>query len=425
MDRHIPFETLHNFRDLGGYRTADGRHRVRPGRLFRADSLGKLTEGTPDWERFLSLGVGTVIDLRHPWEAEGRGRIPAHPSFTYRNLSIEHRPYDQAVQGADVDPAPYLAERYMEVAHDGAKEIREALELIAATDAPLVFHCASGKDRTGQLAALVLGLLGVEEQVIAEDFSLTELATEALLADWRARNDGRTPAWPGFGRAPAQVMRLYLAALNSRYGSAERYVAQVLGLDPRALATTLRGKLLEPVPTSWPELTFHRATPEDVPALVRLHDTAALWQTARGIDQWTPGGKSEAHFRTRMREGEVWLARAAGAVAGAWELWWDDPAAWGPRPPEAGYVHRLMTAPHTSPPGTGRRMLAHAESVIAATGRACARLDCLASNPRLRAYYEAAGYKVVGEQRAKPPTPGSPGGGGSPYAVTLLEKRLG
>lgn len=213
-------------------------------------------------------------------------------------------------------------------------------------------------------------------------------------------------------------MRLYLTALASRYGSTEGYVERALGLDPEALAATLRAGLLEPVPLGRPELTFRRAPPEDARTLVRLRDTAALRQLARGIDQWLPGEKDEAHFRTRMREGEVWLALAGTAVTGAWELWWDDPAAWGPRPPEAGYIHRLMTTPHTSPPGTGRRLLAEAESRIAATGRAYARLDCLSSNLRLRTYYEAAGYRVVGEQRAED------GGTGSPYAVTLLEKRL-
>ena len=108
MDRHIRFDALHNFRDLGGYPTTDG-HRVRPGRLYRADSLSKLTQGTPDWSRFLALGVHTVIDLRYPWEIGNRGRVPDHPSFTYHNLSIEHRPYNQAVLTPDVDPAPYLA----------------------------------------------------------------------------------------------------------------------------------------------------------------------------------------------------------------------------------------------------------------------------------------------------------------------------
>ncbi|MFD3621000.1 GNAT family N-acetyltransferase [Streptomyces sp. NPDC058676] len=417
MDRHLPFSRLHNFRDLGGYPTPDGL-RVRPGRLYRADSLGKLNTGTPDWDRFLSLGIGTVIDLRHPWEADATGRVPSHPSFTYHNLSIEHRPYDQAVQGPGVDPGPYLVERYLEVAEDGTKEIRRALELIAEADAPVVFHCASGKDRTGQLAALVLALLGVPDTTVTEDFSLTELATPALLADWKARHDGRTPAWPGFGRAPASVMRLFLAAMKSRYGSIEAYVTQALGMDARALSETLRTALLEPAPTTHPTLTHRKATPADAKLLVRLRDTSALWQLARGISQWQPGEKDETHFRTRMQEGEVWLAYANETPVGAWELWWTDPAAWGPRPPDAGYIHRLMTTPHTSPPGTGRHMLAEAESRITATGRRYARLDCLASNPQLRAYYESAGYTVMGEQREKE------GGSGSPYAVTLLEKRL-
>ncbi|MGI5377306.1 GNAT family N-acetyltransferase [Streptomyces sp. CA-251387] len=421
MDRHIRFDALHNFRDLGGYRAGDGR-RIRPGRLYRADSLGKLAQATPDWSRFRSLGIRTVIDLRYPWEIEERGRIPDDASFTYHNLSIEHRPYNQAALGPEVDVGPYLAERYMEVAQDGTKEIRRALELVAESaesDEPLVFHCASGKDRTGLLAALVLGLLGVDESTVIEDFTLTELAAPALLADWRAKHDGREPTWPGYGRAPEAVMRLFLSSLTTHHGSIEDYVTQTLGLDAPSLARTLRTHLLEPSPTTWPPLTHRKAAPADAALLVHLRDSAALWQLARGIDQWRPGEKDEAHFRHRMEEGEVWLAHANGHVAGAWELWWTDPAAWGPRPPDAGYIHRLMTTPHTAPPGTGRAMLAQAETRIAAEGRPYARLDCLASNPRLRAYYEAAGYTVVGEQRAKD------GGLGSPYAVTLLEKRLG
>ncbi|OIJ66746.1 tyrosine-protein phosphatase [Streptomyces mangrovisoli] len=420
MNRHIRFESLHNFRDLGGYRTADGR-RVRSGLLYRADSLGRLREGGEDWDRFLALGVRTVIDLRHAWEIEARGRVPEHPSFTYHNLGIEHRPYDQAALAPDVDPGPYLAERYMEVAEDGTKEIRRALELVAhaaQSGAPLAFHCASGKDRTGQLAALILGLLGVDEPTIVEDFSLTELTTASIVGIWSTRHDGRAPTWPGFGRAPAEVMRRFLDAFTARYGSVEGYVADALELDAGHLADTLRTHLLEEPPTSWPELTYRPATDADAGRLVRLRDTAALWQLARGIDQWKPGEKDEAHFRTRLREGEVWLAHAGEHLAGAYELWWEDLAAWGPRPPEAGYIHRLMTTPHTAPPGTGRALLAHAESRIKAAARPYARLDCLSTNPRLRAYYESAGYTVTGEQPAK--TDGT----GSPYAVTLLEKRL-
>jgi protein-tyrosine phosphatase len=250
VDRHIRFDALHNFRDLGGYTTTDG-HQVRAGRLYRTDSLGKLTEATPDWSRFLSLGIRTVIDLRYPWEIENRGRIPDHPSFAYHNLSIEHRPYNQATLTSDVDPGPYLSERYLEVAQDGTKEIRIALELVAKaaeSDTPLVFHCASGKDRTGLLAALILGLLGVPDETIIEDFTLTELAAPAFLADWKALNNGRTPTWPGFAKTPPAVMSLFLSSLTDHYGGIEGYVSDALSLNPGPLSTTLRGTLLERQP---------------------------------------------------------------------------------------------------------------------------------------------------------------------------------
>ncbi|MFF3687978.1 tyrosine-protein phosphatase [Streptomyces sp. NPDC002187] len=241
MQRHVEFERLHNFRDLGGYRATDGRT-VRWGTLYRSDSLAKL-QGT-DWDRFLTLGVRTVIDLRYPWETAAKGRVPESDSFDYVNLSVEHRPYDQAEISPDLDPWRYLADRYAEVALDGAKELRQALELVAADSGPLVFHCASGKDRTGLLAALVLGLAGVPDDDIAADFALTELATERLIADWREANPGRILTWPGYGRAPEEIMRLFLADLTMTYGSLHAYATGHLGIDDE-LIRRLRARLLD------------------------------------------------------------------------------------------------------------------------------------------------------------------------------------
>ncbi|MGW0806066.1 tyrosine-protein phosphatase [Nonomuraea sp. NPDC002799] len=240
MTRHIAFDRLHNFRDLGGYPGVDGRT-VRWGRLFRSDSLAKLADG--DWDRFRALGVRTVIDLRYPWEIEARGRVPQHDGLVYHNLSIEHRPYDQAEIDPAVAPWRFLADRYAEVALDGVGELRQALEVIAAAEEPLVFHCASGKDRTGLVAALVLSLLGVAEDDVVRDFALTELATDRLLADWRAAHPGREPGWPGYGRAPAEIMRLFLADLTAAHGSVQGYVTERLGLDEE-LTLELRRRLL-------------------------------------------------------------------------------------------------------------------------------------------------------------------------------------
>ncbi|MET9516598.1 GNAT family N-acetyltransferase [Streptomyces sp. NPDC002994] len=158
---------------------------------------------------------------------------------------------------------------------------------------------------------------------------------------------------------------------------------------------------------------------KDAAGLVSLYDGAARWMRSRGIEQWQPGGKDEEHFRLRMKEGEVWLAEVNSVSVGAYELWWDDEPAWGVQPPVAGYVHRLMTDRTTAPAGLGRVMLARAERRIAEAGRELCRLDCLTSNPRLRTYYEGAGYRVVGEQPFKC---GGPDGGS--YGVTLLERGL-
>lgn len=232
--RHVTFDRLHNFRDFGGYPAAGGR-RVRWGRLYRSDSLGKLRGD--DLARFSALGLRTVIDLRYPWEADAGGRVPAGFGLAYHSCSIEHRPYDQAALAEVVDPVRFLADRYAEVAADGAAEISQALQVVAAADsAPLVIHCASGKDRTGMVAALVLSLLGVAEDDIAADYALTGLATERLIADWHAFYPDRPLLWPHYGAAPAQLMRVFLDELAARYGSVRQYVTGYLGVSDAVIS---------------------------------------------------------------------------------------------------------------------------------------------------------------------------------------------
>jgi protein-tyrosine phosphatase len=246
VSRHIEFERLHNFRDVGGYRTADGRT-IRWGRLYRSDSLGKLRDA--DWERFLTLGVRTVIDLRYPDEIAGSGRVPDADGLVYHNLSVEHRPYYQAGLAQDVEVVRYLADRFAEVTVDGVHELRQVLEVIASQDsAPVAVHCAAGKDRTGIVSALVLALLGVSDEDIVADFALTGLATDEFVADWWARHPGGTALWPGYGQAPPELMRVFLTELVGRHGSVRDYAVNRLGVDD-SLITALRTHLLSPAST--------------------------------------------------------------------------------------------------------------------------------------------------------------------------------
>ncbi|MFE7383361.1 GNAT family N-acetyltransferase [Streptomyces zhihengii] len=168
------------------------------------------------------------------------------------------------------------------------------------------------------------------------------------------------------------------------------------------------------------DLSFRLAGDPDLPTVVRLRDDAARWMAARGVTgQWQPGELGQDHFRRISENGELWLAETAGRAVGAWELWWDDEDAWGPQPPTAGYVHRLMVDHTCVPPGTGRRLLHAAEHRVAERGRTLVRLDCLAGNTRLRAYYLDAGYRETGTKQGKPQP------GGPPKSFTLLEKPVG
>ena len=127
-------------------------------------------------------------------------------------------------------------------------ELRQTLHVIAAADsAPVVFHCTSGKDRTGVVAALVLTLLGVSREDVVADFALTARATERLVADWERQNPGHTMRWPGYGQAPAALMGRFLDDVDGEYGSVHGYVTDHLGL-PADVSSRLCRAYLEPTP---------------------------------------------------------------------------------------------------------------------------------------------------------------------------------
>ncbi|MFC4015822.1 tyrosine-protein phosphatase [Nonomuraea purpurea] len=243
MIRHIKFANLCNFRDIGGYATENGRS-IQWQRLYRADSLGWLAGD--DLTTFRALRVRTVIDLRHPSEVEKSGRVPESEGQHYRNLPIEGRRWNISVYREETGVARYLADRYLEVTEDGIGNLRTALETIARADsAPVVIHCAAGKDRTGILAAMVLSLAGVAEDDIVADYALTGLATERFMTDWRERHPD-APMWAGFGLAPAETMRLFLADMNALHGSIERYVTNVLRVTPATIDELREHLLTEP-----------------------------------------------------------------------------------------------------------------------------------------------------------------------------------
>jgi protein-tyrosine phosphatase len=145
--RNLSFDGCVNFRDLGGYRTGDGR-RVVWRRLFRADGLHRMT--VDDDARLLQLGLATAVDLRTVDEAESRGRFPADRVPVH----YVHLPLMDILPATEELPswreASYVAGRYSYMVSEAAPALTRAIEVLAAPDAlPAVFHCSAGKDRTG------------------------------------------------------------------------------------------------------------------------------------------------------------------------------------------------------------------------------------------------------------------------------------
>ena len=223
---------MHNFRDVGGYPTTGPVvGSVRTGVLYRADGLNRLTEA--DVETVRTLGLKTVIDLRTPNEVDERGRFPLeqHP-VAWHHLSIIDVTWQGDTLHEQVAASDFLMTRYLEMGESGAEAIARLFEVLASPDAlPAVFHCAAGKDRTGVVAALVLGALGVPEEHIVADYALTRDAM-ARMRSWANRTSPEMVARmatmpPAFLAAEPSAMEGFLALIRAGHGSVEGYLASI------------------------------------------------------------------------------------------------------------------------------------------------------------------------------------------------------
>lgn len=250
-ERRIHLKGAVNFRDLGGYRTVDGRA-VKWGQVFRSDNLSRLTDS--DLEVLKTLHLRLVCDLRTENEArKSPDRLP--DEVEYLNLPVNHDSFDFQVglKKMKAGDDSWLTDEFMSEGY--IRNIEEFPRIWGALfrrladpqSRPLLFHCTGGKDRAGTCAALILLALGIPEETVIYDHQLSNVFIADIMEKINARvsSYGLDPVKlkPYFS-APEEAIITLLDHINRKYGSVQGYLIKKAGLDEKVIAI-LKDQLLE------------------------------------------------------------------------------------------------------------------------------------------------------------------------------------
>lgn len=243
--RVIEFSSIHNFRDLGGYRTADGRE-VQWGKLYRTGTLAQASEF--DLEQLHGLGLATLIDFRSEMEKKAAPtRLPDAAEFTLvaiptlddGNEALMGELHQRVETGdfADFDPHGFMLEANRQFATEFTPEYRLFMQQVLAADgAPVAWHCSAGKDRTGFAAAILLRTLGVPaEQVMADylasrDLSVAARRTDLLLLRLFKGSEAADKVRVMLGVEESWLQAAF-SEIDAHWGSFDRYLSEGLQLS--------------------------------------------------------------------------------------------------------------------------------------------------------------------------------------------------
>jgi protein-tyrosine phosphatase len=248
-DRRLPFAGATNFRDLGGYATRDGGV-TRWGLVYRSDGLQQLTDD--DIAHYDQLGIRVVYDLRRDDEREQLPNRVESVGLCIMTPVTEAgiEPFDRSGAADQRDGERLLRNMYGRMLEHSGRVIGTMFGGLASRSSlPAVFHCHAGKDRTGLVAALLLEALGVDRQLVLDDYELTSmyrLREHQEQSFERLVDGGMVPeAAAGVLGAPRWAMEETLDQLDAQFGGIEAYLFGVAGLDVDTL-DRLRRQLVDP-----------------------------------------------------------------------------------------------------------------------------------------------------------------------------------
>lgn len=233
----IPFEAVYNFRDMGGYKTRDGRI-VKKGLFYRSAALGKMTSA--DKERFEMLGIKTIFDYRDNKEAQHN----PNPVFSHaRYIQIPakgNHAFEMPTNAGGKDfykvVSPEMFRNFYAQMPFNNPSFKELMKTIQNPDnLGLVHHCAVGKDRTGIGGALILLALDVPEETIMEDYLDTNIYLQPMVekmaqAIQHQYNEQELQQFYALMSAREDYLQAALDAMDYHYGSKTAFMEQEFGL---------------------------------------------------------------------------------------------------------------------------------------------------------------------------------------------------
>ena len=242
-DRHLNLSGASNFRDLGGYPTADGRT-VRWRQIFRSNHLGHLTDD--DATVLRQLGVRSAFDFRG--SEERTTAMCGMAEITVHSLPVEPTVV-AALRAIAAGGTPLSADHAIEVMRESysgyvqknTERYRTLFAHLLEDSAPLVIHCTAGKDRTGFACALILHTLGVSKDTISADYLLTN---QFYRRDPNHSSDLPDDIKQVLGSVRDAFLAAAFEAIDADYGDLETYLRDGLGLG-KAERAHLEARYLE------------------------------------------------------------------------------------------------------------------------------------------------------------------------------------
>lgn len=239
LPRVLPLDGAENVRDIGGYATKSGQI-TQFGRFIRSGDMHSLTQN--DQQALLEYGIASVIDLRMSWEINAQPNVFSDSSRVDFNIHDfwGDRFDDYRSANKTASPARKLADLYCQGLELSGFIMAEVMHTFAASRGAHIFHCRSGKDRTGLVAAMLLTIADVPDDTICADFMQSQRHLKTVTINPIATQ--APGAWQK--TCEPETMQLTLDFLRNRYGSTASYL-QAKGVSARELQT-IKDALVEP-----------------------------------------------------------------------------------------------------------------------------------------------------------------------------------